>query len=50
MGLFEEQPLLLVPFIVVVVVIYDVLKSTLVRALRGRRPAADFEAERVLNR
>jgi hypothetical protein len=49
MGLFEEQPLLLVPFILVVVVIYDVLKWAALRALRGGR-AADSEENRLLNR
>ena len=38
MGLFEEQPLLLVPFILVVVIGYDVVKWSVRRLLdRGER-------------
>lgn len=37
MGLFEEQPWLLVPFVLVVVVGYDGVKWTLRRLLTGRR-------------
>jgi hypothetical protein len=36
MGLFEEQPLLLVPFILVVVIGYDVVKWGVRRLLLGR--------------
>ncbi len=35
--LFEEQPLLLVPLILAVVVSYDLAKITVVRWLRSRR-------------
>ena len=39
MGLFEEQPLLLVPLILVVVVAYDALKHTVRRIItRGGHP------------
>jgi hypothetical protein len=36
MGLFEEQPWLLVPLIVVVVFAYDVAKHFLLRAIASR--------------
>jgi hypothetical protein len=36
MGLFEEQPLLLVPLIVVTVIAYDVVKHILFRVLASR--------------
>jgi hypothetical protein len=35
-GLFEEQPLLMVPFILVVVVAYDLAKLAVRTALRRR--------------
>ena len=37
MGLFEEQPLLLVPLIVIVVVAYDALKYGVRQLLAARR-------------
>ncbi len=37
MGLFEEQPWLMVPFILVVVAAYDVVKWGIRRALQQRR-------------
>jgi len=37
MGLFEEQPWLMVPFILVVVAAYDVVKWGVRRALQQRR-------------
>lgn len=43
MGLFEQQPWLLVPFVLVVVVAYDGAKWTLRRLLTRRddRPAVE---------
>ena len=41
MGLFEENPLLLVPFILIVVISYDLVKWTISRyvsAHGSRRP------------
>lgn len=37
MGLFEEQPLLLVPFILAVVVGYDLVKVGIKRLFEDRR-------------
>lgn len=36
MGLFEQQPLLLIPLILAVVALYDGVKSLLKAALRSR--------------
>lgn len=37
MGLFEEQPLLLVPLIIVVVVLYDGMKWAVRRTMRTQQ-------------
>lgn len=41
MGLFEEQPWLLVPLILVVTVAYDLAKTLLLRAVRQSRSRLD---------
>jgi hypothetical protein len=46
MGLFEEQPLLLVPFILVVVAGYDAVKYAVRRWLAGRRTPATGRVSR----
>ena len=37
MGLFEENPLLLLPFLLVVMIGYDVAKWAILRMLRERQ-------------
>jgi hypothetical protein len=44
MGLFEQNPILLVPFVLVVVVGYDALKWLVRRALSVRAGTADTES------
>jgi hypothetical protein len=41
MGLFEEQPWLLVPFILVVVIGYDAVKWGVRRLLSGRERSGE---------
>jgi hypothetical protein len=40
MGLFEENPLLLIPYVLIVVIAYDALKWVVRRVLSGQRARA----------